>query len=77
MFTSDQIAVRFAYEWHEAAGQWLRSHGNEQWAFDDHRLMRRREASINDQPIAASARLFNRPLGPRPEHHPGPAELGR
>jgi nuclear transport factor 2 (NTF2) superfamily protein len=75
-FTGDHIAVRFVYEWHDDSGQWFRSHGNEQWEFDEHGLMRRREASINDQPIAAAARLFHWPLGPRPEDHPGLAELG-
>ena len=44
--------MRFQYEWHDDAGQWHRSYGNEQWEFDEHGLMRRREASINDHPIA-------------------------
>ena len=51
-FTGNRISVRFEYEWHDAAGQWYRSHGNEQWEFDDDGLMRRREASINDVAIA-------------------------
>ena len=75
-YTGNHIAVRFAYESIDAAGQWFRSHGNEQWAFDDAGLMRRREASINDVPIPAEARLFHWPLGPRPEDHPGLTELG-
>lgn len=75
-FTGDQIAARFAYEWHDAAGQWWRSHGNEQWAFDANGLMRRREASINDVAIAEADRLFRWPLGPRPEDHPGLSALG-
>ncbi|MGI4952497.1 MAG: DUF1348 family protein, partial [Janthinobacterium lividum] len=74
--TGNQIAVRFAYEWHDAAGQWFRSHGNEQWRFDAAGLMSRREASINDVPIPATARLFHWPLGPRPEDHPGREQLG-
>ena len=28
-FTEDRIAVRFAYEWHDRAGVWFRSYGNE------------------------------------------------
>ena len=68
-FTGDRIAVRFAYEWHDDAGQWFRSHGNEQWAFDAQGLMRRREASINDVAIAEADRLFQWPLGPRPAGH--------
>lgn len=75
-FTGDRIAVRFAYEWHDDSGQWFRSHGNEQWEFDDQGLMRRREASINDVPIRPEARLFHWPLGPRPEDHPGLSGLG-
>ena len=57
-FTDDHIAVRFQYEWHDAAGQWWRSHGNEQWEFDAHGLMRRREASINDVGITEAERRF-------------------
>ncbi len=75
-FTGDRIAARFAYEWHDADGSWFRSHGNEQWAFDAHGLMHRREASINDVPIADTDRLFRWALGPRPAEHPGLSELG-
>jgi nuclear transport factor 2 (NTF2) superfamily protein len=57
-FGERRIAVRFQYEWHDASGQWFRSYGNELWEFDDHGLMRRREASINDIPIAATDRRF-------------------
>jgi nuclear transport factor 2 (NTF2) superfamily protein len=57
-FGERRIAVRFQYEWHDASGQWFRSYGNELWEFDDHGLMRRREASINDVPIAATDRRF-------------------
>ncbi len=57
-FTDDRISVRFEYEWHDAAGQWWRSHGNEQWEFDAHGLMRRREASINDLTITEAERKF-------------------
>ncbi|MER6520342.1 MULTISPECIES: nuclear transport factor 2 family protein [unclassified Streptomyces] len=55
-YTGNRISVRFVYEWHDTAGQWWRSHGNEQWEFDDDGLMRRREASINDVAIAAEDR---------------------
>ncbi len=75
-FHGDRIAVRFAYEWHDAAGAWFRSHGNEQWEFDAAGLMRRREASINDVAITAADRLFHWPLGPRPAEHPGLTGLG-
>ncbi len=57
-FTDHRISVRFKYEWHDTAGQWFRSHGNEQWEFDSHGLMRRREASINDVAITEAGRKF-------------------
>ncbi len=75
-FTGNRIAVRFAYEWHDADGAWFRSHGNEQWEFDASGLMRRREASINDVPLAERDRLFHWPLGPRPADHAGLSDLG-
>ncbi|MDD5273786.1 MAG: nuclear transport factor 2 family protein [Methylovulum sp.] len=75
-FTDNRIAVRFAYEWHDAAGQWFRSYGNENWQFNEYGLMQRRVASINDLPIHAADRLFHWPQGPRPDGHPGLSELG-
>ena len=72
----NRIAVRFAYECHDDNGQWYRSHGNENWAFDDNGLMARRIASINDLAIAESERLFHWPQGRRPDGHPGLSELG-
>jgi nuclear transport factor 2 (NTF2) superfamily protein len=64
-FSGNRIAVRFQYEWRDANGQWWRSYGNENWEFDEHGLMRRREASINDVPIAATERRIegSRPAG--------------
>jgi len=58
-FTSHRIAVRFQYEWHDDAGQWWRSHGNENWEFDDDGYMARREASIDDVAIAESDRRIH------------------
>ena len=75
-FGDNRIAVRFAYESHDAAGQWRRSYGNENWEFDETGLMKQRHASINDLKIAESERLFHWPLGPRPTDHPGLSELG-
>ena len=72
----NRIAVRFAYEWHDDAGAWHRSYGNENWEFAADGLMARRIASINDLPIAESERLFHWPSGPRPQDHPGLDELG-
>ncbi len=67
-FGGNRIAVRFQYESCDADGRWWRSYGNELWEFDDDGYMRRREASINDVPIAeADRRIF----GPRPESERG------
>ncbi len=74
-FRLNRMAVRFAYEWHDDAGQWFRSYGNEQWEFDENGLMRRRIASINDLAIHAEERLFHWPLGARPADHPGLSDL--
>ena len=75
-FTGNRIAVRFAYECHDAAGQWFRSYGNENWEFNEHGLMQRRFASINDLPIAEADRKFFWPLGRRPDDHPSLSDLG-
>ncbi len=61
-FSGNRIAVRFQYEWHDTAGSWFRSYGNENWEFDDAGYMQRREASINDVAIEASDRRI---FGPR------------
>jgi nuclear transport factor 2 (NTF2) superfamily protein len=54
----NRIAVRFEYEWHDDAGQWWRSYGNENWEFAANGLMQKRFASINDLPIKESDRKF-------------------
>jgi nuclear transport factor 2 (NTF2) superfamily protein len=75
-FDNNRIAVRFAYEWHDDAGNWYRSYGNENWEFNDQGLMQKRYASINDLAIAESERKFHWPLGRRPDDHAGLSELG-
>lgn len=75
-FAENRIAVRFAYEWHDASGQWFRSYGNENWEFDSLGLMQTRFASINDLAIAEGDRKFHWPLGRRPDDHPGLSDLG-
>ena len=72
----NRIAVRFAYEWRDDSGQWVRSYGNENWEFDARGLMALRHASINDLPIAESERKFHWALGRRPDDHPGLSDLG-
>jgi nuclear transport factor 2 (NTF2) superfamily protein len=74
-FHDNRIAVRFAYEWHDAAGQWFRSYGNENWQFDTQGLMQLRIASINDLPIQESDRKYYWPAGRRPDDHPSLTEL--
>ena len=75
-FSDNRIAVRFAYEWHDDAGNWFRSYGNENREFAENGLMRRRIASINDLPIAAAERRYHWPLGRRPDDHPGLSDVG-
>lgn len=75
-YHSNRIAVRFAYEWHDAQGNWFRSFGNENWEFDPQGLMQLRFACINDLPIKASERLFHWPQGRRPDEHPSLSDLG-
>jgi nuclear transport factor 2 (NTF2) superfamily protein len=55
-FRNNRMAVKFEYEWHDDSGNWFRSYGNELWEFAESGLMRRREASINDLPIAEKDR---------------------
>ena len=76
-FENNRIAARFAYEWHDAQGQWFRSYGNENWEFDENGLMRVRHASINDLTITENERLFHWATpGPRPADHPSLSDLG-
>ena len=75
-FTGNCIAVRFAYEWHDSAGQWFRSYGNENWEFDTQGFMQRRIASINDLAIQENERKYHWPLGRRPDDHATLSELG-
>ena len=74
-FAENRMAVRFCYEWRDAAGAWFRSYGNELWRFDAHGYMERRLASINDLAIAEEERKFRWPLGRRPDDHPGLTDL--
>jgi nuclear transport factor 2 (NTF2) superfamily protein len=75
-FDNNRIAVRFAYEYRDANHNWFRAYGNENWEFDEHGLMQKRYASINDLAITDSERLFHWPQGRRPDDHPGLSDLG-
>jgi len=69
----NRIAVRFAYESHDASGRWYRSYGNENWEFDAQGLMRRRIAtergfgSGGERGLARGTELLQRAaeFGPR------------
>lgn len=76
-FGDERIAVRFAYEYHDAEGRWFRAYGNENWEFDSDGLMQTRHASINDVAITEADRLFHWDrAGFRPDDHPGLSDLG-
>jgi nuclear transport factor 2 (NTF2) superfamily protein len=75
-FDGNRIAVRFAYEYHNADGLWFRAYGNENWEFNEQGLMHTRHASINDVPIPESDRKYHWPQGRRPDDHPGLSDLG-
>jgi uncharacterized protein len=75
-FDGNHIAVRFAYESHDPAGNWFRSYGNENWEYAPNGLMQMRYACINDLAIKESDRKFHWPLGRRPDEHPGLSDLG-
>jgi nuclear transport factor 2 (NTF2) superfamily protein len=75
-YGEDRIAVRYAYEWHDADGKWFRSYGNENWEFDGFGFMCKRYACINDKPIGELDRRLHWPLGRRPDEYPGLSELG-
>lgn len=75
-FGGARIAVRFAYEAHDADGNWFRAYGNENWEFSADGLMAVRHASINDIRITEETRLFRWPAGRRPDDHPDLGDLG-
>ena len=75
--SENRIAVRFAYEYHDEAGQWFRAYGNENWLYNEHGLMTHRHASINDVQIDEDERKFFWDRNaPRPEDHPSLSDLG-
>lgn len=71
-----RIAVRFAYEWRDSAGQWWRSYGNENWEFAPNGQMSVRHASINDVMITQDERCLVWEGGKRPDDFPSMEELG-
>ena len=75
-FAENRIAVRYAYEYRNAEGQWFRAYGNENWEFDEIGLMQNRYACINDLPIDEKDRLFTWKGAIRPDDFPSLSELG-
>jgi nuclear transport factor 2 (NTF2) superfamily protein len=74
-YEGNRIAVRYVYEWRDQNRNWFRSHGNENWEFNEKGLMTARHDSINDVAIKESERKFHWPIGPIPEGHPELSEL--
>lgn len=75
-FHENRIAVRFAYEWQDQAGQWWRSYGNENWQFAPNGQMSSRHASINDVQILEEERVLRWSGESRPEDFPDMEVLG-
>jgi len=75
-YSGNRIAVRFAYEFHDAKGQWYRAYGNENWQFNEQGLMTHRHASINDLKIEESERKFHWQQGIRPLGYSSLSDLG-
>ena len=75
-YHDNRMAVRFAYEYRDASGDWFRAYGNENWEFDEEGLMRVRHASINDLAITENDRKLRWPRGTRPDEFPGLSALG-
>jgi len=75
-YTDNRIAVRFAYEWKDAQGQWWRSYGNENWEFDKNGLMKERHASINDLKINQDERKFLWKGPIRPDDYKSLSDMG-
>lgn len=58
-YTDNKISVRFEYEWrHADTNDWMRTHGNEHWEFNDDGLMTIRDMSANDYKIDEKDRKF-------------------
>lgn len=74
--SANRIAVRFAYEWHDAEGNWFRSYGNENWEFAEDGRMAVRHASINDLAISEADRKFLWEGDKRPDDYPSLTDFG-
>ena len=59
-YNGNRISVRFEYEWRDSdnPNQWMRTHGNEHWEFNNDGLMCIRDMSANDYPIKETERRY-------------------
>jgi nuclear transport factor 2 (NTF2) superfamily protein len=64
------------YEWYNKYARPLRTYGNEDWAYGEAGLMRRRIASINEGPIHEKAHALREAVGHGPDGHPRLGDLG-
>jgi len=69
-FQGTRIAVRFAYEWHAHAGNWVRPVGKEKREVGAEGLMTARRASINDASIREDDLKCGWRRGRRADDHP-------
>lgn len=74
--TGKRLSLRFAAEFRNDSGTWLRVHGSEEMEFSESGLIARRFTSANEQEIRESDRMLRWAEGPRPEDHPSLSELG-
>jgi nuclear transport factor 2 (NTF2) superfamily protein len=75
-WSSDRIAMRFAYEFRDDSGIWYRVYGNENCLCDDHGLVSLRLTNANEHPIEEYERKLRWDAGIRPADYPTLLELG-
>ncbi|QEL26602.1 DUF1348 family protein [Bosea sp. F3-2] len=74
--TDRRLSLRFAAEFRNDSGAWLRVHGSEEMEFSESGLIARRFTSANEQAIQERDRMLHWAAGPRPKDHPSLSELG-
>lgn len=71
-----RLTLRFAAEFRNDSGSWLRVLGSEAMEFDETGLIARRFTSANEYAIQERDRLLRWDAGARPGDHPSLSELG-
>ena len=74
--TDHRLAVRFAAEFRNDSGTWMRVLGSEDIEFDAAGLARRRSTAANEYPIKEHERVLRWEAGPPPAEQPTVTELG-